>query len=269
MTTSEFFARAQAEAVNDAGDPDAYWQLVSELHARDVGEVWKLVAPLATNADVRLQQLVPDILRKLGHEAQPLAAQTLELFVEMLEASPAPQLLASIANACVEFHDPLVVTLFAPHASHADESVRDGVLHAIRRSSRPEALEALMTLSRDPVDELREWATFALGSQLPIVDAPQVRAALAERLTDKHEATRDEAVIGLGLRGDARALGPLKAQFERGFVGVALFEAARALASPALLGALQELSRSSKVFDSLSEEERVELTAALAACSKP
>ena len=261
MTLVERFARAQAEALDETGDPDVYWELVSELHDAEPVAVWELVSPLATHPDVRLRQLVPDVLRHLGREAQPLAMQTLELFAKMVAAEPPAELLAGIANACVDFHDDAVVTMLAPHAAHADEAVREAVLHALRRSSRPEAIAALITLSRDPEDELREWATFALGSQLPLVDGPEIRLALAARLTDSHEPTRDEAVMGLGLRGDARALGPLRTQLERGFVGVALFEAARALASPVLLEPLKALEQKSK----LTSEERAELTAAIAA----
>lgn len=267
MTTAELFSRARAEAVNEDGDPEVYWELISALHDRDPAEVWALIAPLATSDDVRLQQLVPDVLQRLGHEAQPLASQTLGLFAQMLGASAAPELIASIASACVDFHDPDVVRMLVPHAGHSDAAVREGVLHAVRRSSKAEAINALISLSTDAVEDLREWATFALGSQLPLVDAPEIRAALAARLTDPHEATRDEAVIGLGLRGDARALGPLRAQLERGFSGLALFEAARALASPVLKGSLQALAENPKLMEALSEEERTELGAALTACS--
>ena len=263
-TTAELFARAREEAQNAEGDPDVYWELVSQLHDREPAEVWDLVSPLATSEDVQLQQLVPDVLRSLGREAQPLAARTLELFAKMVAARPPAEVLACIANACVDFHDQQVVAMLAPFAGHDDESVREAVLHALRRSSHPDALRALINLSRDQVEELREWATFALGSQLPLVDGAELRAALAARLTDSHEPTRDEAVIGLGLRGDFRALGPLSAQLERGFVGVALFEAARALASPKLKEPLEALLQSAK----LSDEERVELTAALEACSE-
>ncbi|MDP1915538.1 MAG: hypothetical protein Q8L14_04775, partial [Myxococcales bacterium] len=82
------------------------------------------------------------------------------------------------------------------------------------------------------------------------------------RLVDRHEPTRDEALVGLGLRRDARALGPLLTQFERGFIGVALFEAARVMASPTLSAALRALQQK----PGLTDEEREELDAAVAAC---
>ena len=269
LSTAELFARATAEATNEAGDPDMYWDLINTLHDRDAREVWALVEPLARDGDVRLQQLVPDVLRLLGREAQPLARETLELFAQMLSRDPPAELLACIGNACADFHDGSVVTMLGPHAGHVDPAVREAVLHAVRRSGHPDAVAALINLSRDPLDDLREWATFALGSQLPLVDGVDVREALAARLTDGHEPTRDEAVIGLGLRGDARALGPLRAQLERGYVGLALFEAAHALASPLLTPVLTSLKNDARVQATLTEDERNELSAALLACAQP
>ncbi len=263
ISTPDLFARARAEAVNDDGDPDVYWELVSALRDRDPQEVWALLVPLVKNDDVRLQQLVPDVLRGLGREAQPLASETLGLFAQMLAATPPAEVVACIANACVDFHHSSVVSMLVPYAGHERVEVREGVLHAVRRSSHPEAIAALINLSRDPVDELREWATFALGSQRPLVDGPEIREALAARLVDRHEPTRDEAIVGLGLRRDARALGPLLTQFERGFIGVVLFEAARTMASPKLHEALRALQRR----PSLTDEEREELDAAVVACS--
>lgn len=262
-STSDLLARLRAEAVNDDGDPDVYWELVSALRDRDPHEVWAQLVPLAKHDDLRLQQVVPDVLRGLGREAQPLAKETLELFAQMLAANPPAEVVACIANACVDFHHGSVVTMLVPYAGHERAEVREGVLHAVRRSSHPEALAALINLSRDPEDELREWATFALGSQRPLVDGPEIREALAARLVDRHEPTRDEAIVGLGLRRDARALGPLLTQFERGFVGVALFEAARMMASPKLSEALRALQQR----PGLSDEEREELDAAVAACA--
>jgi hypothetical protein len=264
FSTFELVTRAQAEAVNEHGDPDAYWELVSQLHDRDPVEVWSLISPLTTHGDARVQTLVPDVLRLLGREAQPLALETLALFGKMLALDPTPELLAAIANACVDFHDKVVVTMLVPFAKHADPSVREAVLHAIRRSGQPEAIAALIELSRDEEDDLREWATFALGSQLPLVDHPEIREALAARLTDRHEGTRDEAIIGLGLRADSRALGPLRSQLERGFSGAALFEAARTLASPVLRDSLMALQSKA----TLDDDERADLEAAVTACTQ-
>lgn len=259
-------ARLQAEALDETGDPDEYWQRVEALWDCDAQEVWAVLAPLADAEDPRLQQLVPDVLSRLGHEGQPLFFETLEVFQRMVAREPSAEVLAAIAEACARFHDPSIATMLAPHARHPVLAVREAVLHAIRRSAHPRALEALISLSRDEDPELREWATFALGSQEPLVDGPEVREALAARLTDAHGPARDEAIVGLGLRRDTRALGPLKALLEQGFGGQALFDAARALASPVLLAPLAALD--AKASSQLTDDERSALAAALGACAQ-
>lgn len=264
---ASLLSQLRAEALDEAGAPEAYWALVEALWDRDPQEVWAALAPLEGAEDPRLQQLVPDVLSRLGHEGQPLFFETLEVFQRMVARGPRADVLAAIAQACARFHDPSIAPLLAPHARHPDRAVREAVLHALRRSAHPRALEALIHLSADEAPELREWATFALGSQEPLVDGADVRAALAARLTDAHAPARDEAVVGLGLRRDPRALGPLKAQLERGFGGQALFDAARALASPLLLPALTSLAATTS--RALSEEDRAALAAALEACRGP
>ena len=151
LSTMDLVALVRAEAVHDDGDPDVYWELVSALRDRDPHEVWAQLVPLAKDEDARLQQLVPDVLRGLGREAQPLASQTLELFAQMLAANPSADVVACIANACVDFHDGAVVTMLTPFAGHERVEVREGVLHAVRRSSHPDAIAALINLSRDVV----------------------------------------------------------------------------------------------------------------------
>jgi hypothetical protein len=54
---------------------------------------------------------------------------------------------------------------------------------------------------------VRDWATFALGT-LASQDTVELRDALVARLDDPDPETRLEAVHGLALRGDVRAVEP-------------------------------------------------------------
>ena len=54
---------------------------------------------------------------------------------------------------------------------------------------------------------MRDWATFALG-MLASQDTIELREALVARLEDPDPETRLEAVHGLALRGDRRAVEP-------------------------------------------------------------
>jgi HEAT repeat protein len=85
--------------------------------------------------------------------------------------------------------------------------VRDGVVSALAGRSNPLATDALIELSADRDPAIRDWATFAIGA-LATQDSPALRDALAARLEDADPEARIEAVHGLALRGDARAVEP-------------------------------------------------------------
>ena len=96
------------------------------------------------------------------------------------------------------------------------------------------AVEALISLSADPDDDVRNWACFGLGTQLDDVDAPVVREALAARLTDRHGDARREAIMGLARRRDPRVLRAVRAALASDDVWLVEVEAAAALGDPAL-----------------------------------
>jgi len=83
-------------------------------------------------------------------------------------------------------------------------------LHGDQRS-----IAGLIRLSADSSVEVRDWATFGLGS-LTDVDTPEVRDAFVARLVDDDAIVRGEAFVGLAKRQDARVIEPLRQAFESG-----------------------------------------------------
>ena len=80
-------------------------------------------------------------------------------------------------------------------------------------------------------DEIRDLATFGLGTQLND-DSAEIRDALAARLTDEHVDTRHEALIGLARRRDPRGLKATLDLLERPDVWRLSIDAAGYYASP-------------------------------------
>jgi hypothetical protein len=101
-------------------------------------------------------------------------------------------------------------------------------------------LSALITLTREPEDEIRDWATFGLG-QLSKVDTPDLRVALIDRLADEHQDTRDEAMIGLARRRDPAAKETILAALGSDVVSNLAVESAAMLADDEFLPLLIEL----------------------------
>src|SRR5687768_18575105 len=93
----------------------------------------------------------------------------------------------------------------------------------------------------DADEDVRNWATFGLGSMIDD-DSPQIREALLARISDAHDETRGEALVGLALRQDPRVLEPLLRALRADTVGSLAVEATRDLGAAELLTALEARS---------------------------
>jgi HEAT repeat protein len=116
---------------------------------------------------------------------------------------------------------------------HADQEVRYGVVLALTGYEDQEAHVVLMELMSDADAEVRDWATFALGTQSE-TDTPAIRDALAARLADIDIDTRCEALVGLARRRDRRALPALQREIRGASVSPLAVEAATLFALPQL-----------------------------------
>lgn len=109
------------------------------------------------------------------------------------------------------------------------------------------AVAALIRLTRDAEPDVREQAVFALGA-LATVDGPAVREALADRLDDPERDVAEEAVLGLAVRRDPRAVSALAGLLDAGSgeQGPRLYtlQAAAVLGHEALLPALRRYEAS-------------------------
>src|SRR5262249_24072368 len=94
-------------------------------------------------------------------------------------------------------------------------------------------------LSEDEDEDVRDWATFGLGTQIDL-DTPQIREALAMRLDDSGEA-QGEAMVGLARRKEERVLKPLLEALSWADPGGLILEAAEEYADPRLYQALLQL----------------------------
>ena len=88
---------------------------------------------------------------------------------------------------------------------HPDPGVRSAVTNGLHATERPDGIDTIIELMNDPDDNVRDWATFALGTQCDL-DSPFVRDALRKQLNDSFENVRDEALSGLARRRDPETL---------------------------------------------------------------
>ena len=152
-----------------------------------------------------------------------------------------------LAAAIERTYDPRGVAVLVTLAGHPDAELREQVARSFPGllTGRPDGpdIRALLTLCRDPEDEVRNWATFTLGFQAE-VDSSAIRAALMERTTDPFPEVREEAVAGLARRHDLRAV-PLLVELLADPEGTHSFtvSAATIMGVPELLPALAAYER--------------------------
>ena len=69
--------------------------------------------------------------------------------------------------------------------------------------------KVLVELTKDEDAEVREFATFGIGTLLENVEGQDISDALVSRITDDDLGTRWEAILGLARRGDESVFGEL------------------------------------------------------------
>jgi len=216
---------------DDATDPatEARWELIGELHRTTGREAFEAVVA-AAESDDRARRLVGlDALGQIGYKAnRPYLEETLPVLLGAVGTVGAvggvrdedAEAVASAVTALGHVADPRSLVAVLQQVGHVDDAVRFAVavaLPALTDSDEPAAdvTGALITLTRDPDPDVRDWATFGLGAQLH-ADGPEVRAALVARLDDDHDDDAvEEAMMGLVRRGDPRGTAPLLNQLWR------------------------------------------------------
>ena len=237
------------EAALGAYDEGCRWDLIGGILDECPDDVQEEAAKLLAGQLDRERTLGADILGRLAsldptNRADIEAALLTALAVEKAAAST-----ASIVAALGHVGDPNTLGVIFPLSLHPTAEVRLAVAFALATVSpqplEPEARMALIRLSQDCDAEVRDWATFGLGT-LSDADGPDVRAALLARAEDANHEARAEALFGLAVRRDPRAVPHLIRALQSPLVGGLEVDAAAAAGDPRLLPALWALQRSGR-----------------------
>ncbi len=207
-------------ALAEEPDSDARWKHVSALHGRGDEGTFVAASRLCDGSEPVERTLGADILGQLGARpggpfgVRPFRDQSVEILLRRIATEPDRRVLRAMAVAFGHLDDARCVPALHALRGHADRDVREGVVFGLLGLDDDLAVETLIELSRDASADVRDWATFGLRSLIER-DTPYVREALLARLDDPDDDTRGEALVGLGERGDVRAVDPLIAEFEK------------------------------------------------------
>lgn len=218
-------------------EADERWELLRELHRRGDETTRDAALEWCASPEPLVRCLGADVLGQLGFaEGFPHARESEPVLMALLQ-DPDETVLACamVALAHLDAGD---VAAIARHAGHPSAEVREAVAFCLADRQEAVARQALVTLSADEDTDVRNWATFGLGTE---TDSPEIREALAARLSDPDEEVRGEAMRGLAARGDVRAIPAILEEIEQDQVMDIAIEAAALLPDRRFVPALEEL----------------------------
>ena len=193
-------------------DSHEAWVPIWELQQRGTHEVLEAARTLSQSDNPRERRLGISILGRLGTPERTYPDECFEALANVFEAERDEDTLEAVLNAFYHLDDLRAVKLVAPLKDHPNSDIRYAVVAALSKHEDDLAIETLIPLTADPDEEVRDWATFGLGSLIDS-DTPAIRQALLRRLTDDHEETRGEAIAGLARRHDEQGIKVLIEEF--------------------------------------------------------
>jgi hypothetical protein len=251
-----------AAAADTNDDWDAVWATLAPV--RGLGSEAYLAGTALLDGSATEQQ-VGCMLLRVGFVAdEEWQYRAVAAILAMAAREPDEVTLDFAAAALGDFGLPAGLPLLLKLSRHADEEIRFSAVTGIPSCCGPDyrdipdAVDALIARMADDGDDVREWATFGVGSILAD-DSTELRDALAARVEDPVPDVRYEAVAGLARRRDPAAIAPTLAELAGEHVRRTVVEASEYLASEVLVSALLRLT---DVWDQ-SEDD---LNRAIAAC---
>lgn len=252
---SEQDSRTNAELISAAlleKDEDERWPLISMLHFRGTPDIFEAASKLIVSNDAFERQLGVDILAQLDVPNKAFREKTVDLLIGLLGHEANTGVLWSIGIALGHLDDPHAIEPLSKLKNHPHRDVRCGVVHGVSGHVDALAVQTLIELSTDVDADVRDWATFGLGQILSThaedipaeIDLHAVCDALYARVTDEHNDTRNEALMGLVLWQDKRVIEPLIHELsleDSDGIEMLALEAATELGDPRLCEALLRL----------------------------
>ena len=229
-------------------ESDECWDLIWVIRRRGDVETFETAKTWCDSDDVIERTLAANLLGQLGgdnkrdtdgQQVYPFAGQSLPLLDKLLDDPEVDVIDAAItALGHLDLYEP--ITDRPSLVTHPSADIRYTVACALCRANSEIAIEFLIKLSEDEDEDVRDWATFGLGTQCDN-DTPPIRKALFSRLADTHFETQLEAIMGLARRNDSRVIPHIKVELEADGVALLVVDAAGEIASPDLVAPLEQL----------------------------
>jgi HEAT repeats len=200
-------------AISPDVDDEAYWHPIGVLQNR-LPEILERVTSLLRSGNEKEREIAGTILGQSRRAVKWDVKHCVVLLAEAVQREPAVRPLAAMLHGLGHLHDESIIPIVTAFRWHEDANVRYALTNALHAFENLEAIQTLIELSADTDRDVRNWATFNLGSQIEM-DIAAIRDALAARLNESDDEILWEAIVGLARRGDARLIVPLTSVFDR------------------------------------------------------
>ncbi len=220
-------------------DEDLRWEYIYTLQARG-GETELAAAAKLCQSERASDRIVGiNILGQSGMPERSFPQTCGEILLALLASESDSTVLASVGIAIGHLQEPRAVAPLAKWKDHPNPGVRMGVVLGLTCQTDELAIATLIELAEDEDADIRNWATFALSTQID-TDTPAIRDALFARAIlelgddDPYPEIRGEALVGLAIRQDRRVIPALVEELSSECVTRLAVEAAAIAASPRL-----------------------------------
>jgi HEAT repeat protein len=211
-STEELFAATLEGEYEDV----AAWEAVTVLRLRGTPDVFEVARRYSLSENPRARARGLSVLAQLGagkpEAERPFIAESVSIAINHLQDSD-PDVVSSAAWALSHLGTEPAVAALVGLRNHSHPDVRQAIACCTEMRERPETAPILIQLMEDENEEVRDWATFAVGEfallengEWRYLDSPEIRAALHQRLEDIYEDARREAIWGLARRRDRLGL---------------------------------------------------------------
>jgi len=203
------------------------WDNISALRKRPSIELFLKCVELTKSNNPKIRKIGIEILAQLGLPPRPFLKETLKMYFDLLEVETDPGVLMSLLYSIGHNNAKLDNEQIEKICSFIDNNndlLKEGLVSSLLGIDHIRAIETLIKLSSDKLSHIRNWATFGLGTQIER-NNKAIREALWERVNDKHQETKLEAIVGLAKRKDKRVNDIIRREIIGGEYGTLLFEA--------------------------------------------
>ncbi|WP_299158800.1 hypothetical protein [uncultured Tenacibaculum sp.] len=192
-----------------------YWNYVGELRKRKTNEIFKRSVLLTKSESAKERMIGTDVLSQFGFPRLH-KKEIITLFFDLLKSETNKNVINSILYGIGHNNEKLTnkqVELLCSFQNHKSVYIKHSLIFSLLTIEKNSAIDTLIKLSNDKDPHIRDWSTFGIGSQIE-TDNEKIRTALWNRVSDKNNETKFEAILGLAQRKDKQIKEVLKKELE-------------------------------------------------------